>query len=636
MPPPHAVAGLAFLSERPGVPDSDPPASGQSAPRPDFNIAPRLSAGSLRIGIMHSSAVLEAWQAEAIRRVAAVDGVTIAALIHVCNPAGADRARAGSDGGGRKQRRSGERLREKAPIPGRDTRGFRPRSLVWRIYRALSARIHQRWAQAPVEFPEFLVETPEISCLTEIRAGDSEYFADRDLESIRQLGLDAMLYFGCGRLRGEIHDIAQHGIWSFDHLHPQAFPGCPVGFWDVYHDRSWTEVVLRRIADRHSDEAILYRRLFRTDRYSCTVNAQHVLWRSVDWPAAVCRRLLFVADGGVDEEVSPAETPNHTPRAPQTCIHVARTIQRLAQKQYRDVFIAARGSKDRWALGVIDRPIEALINPGSQPTARWIEAPPGGFIADPFAAQTKGKTFIFCEHWDDESRKGHIAVIESSDLRAFGKPYPVIEASFHLSYPFVLQHSGDWFCVPEQHQHDDIALYRAVDFPGFWEQCEVLVAGFPGIDPTICQVEGQWWMFASCAGNEMGAAESSLYAFHSNSLHGPWAPHRSNPVIERRGRSRPAGRLFWSEGRLVRPVQECVQAYGDAILFYEITALSHTEYAERLIGRWERSDEWRYPSGMHHIERLGDDRCETISRAATSSRRRDRRETRVSRKGCPI
>ena len=82
-------------------------------------------------------------------------------------------------------------------------------------------------------------------------------------------------------------------------------------------------------------------------------------------------------------------------------------------------------------------------------------------------------------------------------------------------------------------------------------------------------------------------------------------PSSSNPVIESRGRSRPAGRLFWSNGRLVRPAQESVGAYGEGILFYEITALSRSEFVERLIGRWERSDDWSFPSGMHHIERLG-------------------------------
>ena len=89
------------------------------------------------------------------------------------------------------------------------------------------------------------------------------------------------------------------------------------------------------------------------------------------------------------EKASASETFNLAPSASQTCIHVTRTMSRLAAKQVRDVFFSARGSKDRWALGVVDRPIEALINPVSQPTARWIEAPPGGFLADPFAVTIK-------------------------------------------------------------------------------------------------------------------------------------------------------------------------------------------------------------------------------------------------------
>jgi hypothetical protein len=45
--------------------------------------------------------------------------------------------------------------------------------------------------------------------------------------------------------------------------------------------------------------------------------------------------------------------------------------------------------------------------------------------------------------------------------------------------------------------------------------------------------------------------------------------------------------LFYDEGRLIRPSQDCGKAYGYALLFSEVLTLSETEYEERQISRLE-------------------------------------------------
>jgi len=76
-----------------------------------------------------------------------------------------------------------------------------------------------------------------------------------------------------------------------------------------------------------------------------------------------------------------------------------------------------------------------------------------------------------------------------------------------------------------------------------------------------------------------------LCLFFADALMGPWTPHRGNPVLSDVRRARPAGTLFYEEGRLIRPSQDCGKAYGYALVFSEVLTLSETEYEERQIGR---------------------------------------------------
>jgi hypothetical protein len=53
------------------------------------------------------------------------------------------------------------------------------------------------------------------------------------------------------------------------------------------------------------------------------------------------------------------------------------------------------------------------------------------------------------------------------------------------------------------------------------------------------------------------------------------------------GRARPAGRVFRRAGVLIRPSQDCVRRYGEAIVLNRVDVLSPTEYRETPVGRIE-------------------------------------------------
>ena len=76
-----------------------------------------------------------------------------------------------------------------------------------------------------------------------------------------------------------------------------------------------------------------------------------------------------------------------------------------------------------------------------------------------------------------------------------------------------------------------------------------------------------------------------LSLLSADSLEGTWTEHPRSPVVSDVRRARPAGRLFFAGGKLIRPSQDCARAYGYGLVFSEIVRLNETEYEERVIGR---------------------------------------------------
>jgi hypothetical protein len=162
----------------------------------------------------------------------------------------------------------------------------------------------------------------------------------------------------------------------------------------------------------------------------------------------------------------------------------------------------------------------------------------------------------------------------------------VLRCPFHLSYPFVFEHEGEIYMIPETRGNLRVELYRATSFPTTWTAEAVLLDDIHAVDATIQKFNGRFWMFAGISNGRYSNSDE-LCLFFADALTGPWTPHRSNPVLSDVRRSRPAGMLFYEEGRLIRPSQDCGKAYGYALEFSEVLKLSETEYEERPLRRIE-------------------------------------------------
>ena len=270
-----------------------------------------------------------------------------------------------------------------------------------------------------------------------------------------------------------------------------------------------------------------------------------------------------------------------------------------------------------------------LLEPGEPDVMATLAHPPGGwrdlpddgfhFYADPFPFVHGDETWLFVEDFDHRVGRGVISVVRFDDRGPVGTPTTVLKHEVHLSYPFVLQHEGEIWMVPETSAAGTIELYRAENFPHRWTRETVLVEGVEASDATLVQHDGRWWMLATV--RQGGSFSDALTAWSAEELTGPWTPHPLGTLLVDIASARPAGRVVVRDGRLLRPVQDNRTGYGASMLLTEITRLDDDGFDQHVLATFGPSPQW---SGrrLHTLNRAG--RLEVVDGSAMSARFRRR------------
>lgn len=225
------------------------------------------------------------------------------------------------------------------------------------------------------------------------------------------------------------------------------------------------------------------------------------------------------------------------------------------------------------------------------------------YFADPFLFQSGGTTHVFVEEVPYATGRG---VISHFTLQGDGTPSRtqcVLDTKSHLSYPFVFEHEGAIYLLPESSAAGGLDLYRATAFPRQWEKVARLIDQ-PIHDATLFQHEGRWWI---AAGSQTLQSSSwdGLSLFFAGSLFGPWQPHPLNPVLVDASAARPAGPLWRDEtGHWIRPAQDCSQGYGGALTLRRILQLDPETFREETAGAVNFGDRTGL-RGPHTIGRAG-------------------------------
>jgi hypothetical protein len=257
---------------------------------------------------------------------------------------------------------------------------------------------------------------------------------------------------------------------------------------------------------------------------------------------------------------------------------------------------------DGWGIGLVRAPIATLLD-GSIPSIEWLPLRAAhSFFADPFPIVERGKTYCFFEALSYRTNRGRIAYVALDEPAGSTlEIHEAIETPFHLSYPYLFRYDGEILCVPESFESGRITVYAARDFPSGWYERATLLE-MPGVDPTIFQHEGAWWLLCT---DGRHAPNAELHAFHADNPFGPWHAHAENPVKRGLLGTRPGGTPFLLDGKLYRPAQDCSLRYGGGLVLNEVLELTPRRFRERPVAALAPDASGRFPDGLHTASGYG-------------------------------
>ena len=530
----------------------------------------------IRFGVMCDGRRLEAWQADCVRRLLELDNVQLALLI------------VDSDAG-----TSTKPLRQ---VPFR--------RWLYTLYRRSWFR---RWPRQILDQQNIFRDVPQLTPTITLRGKSSQIFDAKSVATIASYNLDFILRFGFNIIRGEILEVPRYGVWSFHHDDEKKYRGSPAGFWEIYYDDPITGAILQRLTDRLDGGIVLRRGFFRTVRHSYVANISQLYGESAAWPAQICREIRAGCVSAFAAEPSCTDAPMFYP---PTNLEMLRFMGKLWSNQFYRI-ARLLSLRDHWNIGVVEAPITKFLDPNFSPHVHWLPSQPSRkYFADPFhcpeigANNPKPTTSVMVEEYDYAGAKGSISWLslrkQQGSLRIDDRG-PAIALPIHLSYPYIFRYDGVVYCVPECSQSHGISLYRAVDPPRVWQKLATLVDAFDGVDPTLLQHEGRWWLL--CSSRHQGSLHN-LFIWYADALLGPWRPHDGNPVKNDVRSSRPAGTPFAHEGHLYRPTQDCSRTYGGRVLLNRINKLTPEEFAEESVR--EISPIAPYSDGVHTLSSCGE------------------------------
>jgi hypothetical protein len=417
------------------------------------------------------------------------------------------------------------------------------------------------------------------------RTGSTDRIPEEELAAIRGQKLDVLFRFGFGILRGPILEAARYGVWSFHHGDNRAYRGGPALFWEIHEGNPVSGTMLQILTEELDGGRVIYRGYSATHQTSLYRNRNRNYWKTADFAMRRLRDLdrhgfrylqalpTFAEEGAYTRGIF------HTPGNLQMVRFMGRLLGRWAKKQ---MGAWRYGLRPRWFLAI--RPRTAGRRFDDSADYRLLLPPKDRCHADPFLVEKDGKTLLFFESLRFRERRGTIWCCELGSDGELGEAIEVLRRPYHLSYPFVFEHEGQMYMIPETMQNRTIELYRATNFPTQWTLEAVLLSGICAVDATLVKMGGKFWIFAGVS-NDRHSNSDELGVFFADELTGPWTPHPANPVVSDVRRARPAGALFCDAERLIRPSQDCGKAYGYGLVFSEVMKLTETEYAERPIAR---------------------------------------------------
>lgn len=422
--------------------------------------------------------------------------------------------------------------------------------------------------------------------------GISTIFKAEDIALIQSKKLDFLLRFGFNIIRGDILKAAKYGVWSFHHDDERQVRGGPPGFWEFMQRHEYNGVILQQLNEKLDKGLILKRHFYKVITHSYSTHLDQLYFESSQMPLQHCRELIAQPD--FQAEISKSEAPiMHPPGNWQMIKYFIKSVSRRIGFHLHDLF-----RQEDWNVGLIHAPLQAVIDSPEDhlAQAKWFKKPkPNTYLADPFIIEFKGENYLFYELYDYRKGKAVLACRIASEN--FDQQHILLEEPHHLSFPFVFEHEGELYCMPESYSANKLSLYRFDIQNRQLVWMKDLLTDMPVIDPVLQSHEGRWYLFFTLK----DLPSVHLYVYYADCPFGPFKSHENNPVKSDIRSSRPAGAFITLNNKLLRPAQDCSLHYGRAVELLEIEKLSPQHFEEKHVKRLMPLPIFNYNKGLHSL-----------------------------------
>jgi len=413
------------------------------------------------------------------------------------------------------------------------------------------------------------------------KEGFSAVFSAADTVQIENFKLDLILKFGFNSIQGAILEVANYGIWSFDHTDNDLNRGGPSGFWEIVIKKPTVSVTLHQLTPE-LDRNLVIDKAFINYHWSMCRTRERIFETSIS--------LLFKNIGKLQHgEFSPKNSlvyynplnkvPNFS-YAIKYVVNFYRKILNMALNKVKYKVVGIRSNC--WTLFIGKGEFLTSDLPGLKP----VEMPKKVFWADPFIFSYKGENYVFFENLHYDAQIGKISCGRITEELQVVDVVDVLVKDYHLSYPYIFEENGEVYLMPETNANKRLELYKCVSFPTEWELYSTAFEGEHVADASFYEdTENNKWLFLNKWDNPICSSDSELYIYKVDSLKmEKLEPHKQNPVLINSEVGRNGGAIFHHEGNVYRPSQQNVYGiYGRGLNLNKIVKLTLDEYVEETV-----------------------------------------------------
>lgn len=404
-----------------------------------------------------------------------------------------------------------------------------------------------------------------------------------EIETLKELHCHFFLRFGFGIVGGELLDIPEHGIWSFHHGDPEEFRGGPPAFWEFISAKKSNGFILQKLTNQLDGGEIITSGRIAIWHHSYHNHLVRLYQISAQLVKIASRKLH---SNGTLETISIAKK-GKLYKAPSTLNVLKLYLKLIKNKAYFHYIQLFKG--EVWNIGIA----KGMVKEKGHTYPKDIDWMPierkSIYHADPFFGENGT---IFFEKYYYQKLKADISKTEYSNGK-WSNSVVLFEDSFHLSYPYVVEHQDKQFLIPEQYQSKEIAVYELVNGK-LTNKITTLLKG-NWVDPTLLFHNGHWWLFAS----PQTYSNECLHIFYAKDIFGPFTAHALNPVKIDIRSARNGGQPFEADGQLFRPSQNSENGYGSSVKINRIQKLTPYEFEEQCVREIYPNPNSKYKEALH-------------------------------------